>query len=59
MHNLPEGCVQFGWIVFELAKKMLQSDKNTDFASQLGKWISAVLKPFEVKFARNVEKLFP
>ena len=38
---------------------MLQSDKNTDFVTQLGKWISAVLEPFEVKFARNVEKLFP
>ena len=46
-------------MVFELAKKMQQSDKNTDFVTQLGKWISAVLKPFEVKFAKSVEKLFP
>ena len=38
---------------------MLQSDKNADFVTQLGKWISAVLEPFEVKFTINVEKLFP
>ena len=58
MHNLPESCVQIGRIVFELAKKMLQFDKNTDFVTQLGEWISAVLEPFEMKFAENVEKLF-
>ena len=51
--------MQIGRIVFELAKKMKQSDKNTDFVTQLGKWISAVLKPFEVIFVENVEKLFP
>ena len=44
---------------FELAKKMYQSDKITDFVTQLGKWISAAPEPFDVKFARNVEKLFP
>ena len=38
---------------------MLQSDKNTDFVTQLGKWISAVLKSLEAKFARNLEKLLP
>ena len=59
MHNLPESCMQIGRIVFELAKKMKQSDKNTDFVTQLGKLISAVLKPFEVIFVENVEKLFP
>ena len=32
-------------MVFELAKKMQQSDKNTDFLTQLGKWISAVPEP--------------
>ena len=58
MHNLPGSCVQIGRIVVELAKKIKISDKNTDFVTQLGKWISAGLEPFEVKFAENVEKLF-
>ena len=37
---------------------MKQSDNNTDFLTQLGKWISGVFKPFEVKFVENVAKLF-
>ena len=37
----------------------VESVKNTDFLTELGKWISAVPEPFRMKFARNVEKLFP
>ena len=36
-----------------------KSVQNTDFVTQLGKWISAVPEPFRMKFSRNVEKLFP
>ena len=36
-----------------------KSVQNTDFLTQLGKWISAVPEPFKMKFIRNVEKLFP
>ena len=36
-----------------------KSVQNTDFVTQLGKWISAVPEPFRMKFSTNVEKLFP
>ena len=36
-----------------------KSVQNTDFVTQLGKWISAVPEPFKMKFSTNVEKLFP
>ena len=36
-----------------------KSAQNTDFVTQLGKWISAVPEPFRMKFSTNVEKLFP
>ena len=36
-----------------------KSVQNTDFVTQLGKWISAVPESFRMKFSRNVEKLFP
>ena len=36
-----------------------QKCPNTDFVTQLGKWISVVPEPFRMKFSRNVEKLFP
>ena len=36
-----------------------KSVQNTDFVTQLGKWISAVPEPFRMKFSKNVEKLFP
>ena len=36
-----------------------KSVQNTDFVTQLGKWISAVPEPFRMKFSRDVEKLFP
>ena len=36
-----------------------KSVQYTDFVTQLGKCISAVPKPFRMKFSRNVEKLFP
>ena len=44
MHNSLGSFVQIGWIVFDFANKMLQTDKNTDF--------------LKTKFAWNVEKLF-